>query len=275
MQKLLSLFEFTIPDTWARNYFLYVLFINGHVAILNTDKFGVIPQHCTLYGHNVFYQPTNVMIANPLLSAPKDLKIDKDAALIKLTDDYCGIGDVISYYADLMAVISHTATLNIYNSKLSYVFSAPNSRAVESYKAMYDKISMGKPAVFIDSGLGNLAKNATSSWQLFNTEINKNFIAPELIAQLEHVDNQFNTWVGIPNNSNPFKKERQIVDEVNANNVETESRASVWLENIKAGCEKANNMFGLNLSVDWRIKPQDVGGMDNVSDISAVSTTNK
>ena len=64
----------------------------------------------------------------------------------------------------------------------------------------------------------------------------------------------FDTEIGIPN-ANTDKRERLVTDEVNANNVETASRCEMWLESIKAGMEKANNMFGLSLDVDWRVKP--------------------
>ena len=61
----------------------------------------------------------------------------------------------------------------------------------------------------------------------------------------------FDTEVGIPN-ANTDKRERLITDEVNANNFETKSKCALWLESLKQGCREANEMFGLNLSVDWR-----------------------
>ena len=68
IQKIISVFKFEgLPETWSQDYFLYTLFTWGFVAIVNTDKFGVIPQQCSLYGYDVFYRPTNVNIANPLL----------------------------------------------------------------------------------------------------------------------------------------------------------------------------------------------------------------
>ena len=42
------------------------------------------------------------------------------------------------------------------------------------------------------------------------------------------------------------------VDEVNANNVETEAWAANVLELLQDGCKKVNDMFGVGISVDWR-----------------------
>ena len=63
IQKVLSVFKFKLPDNWAENYFLYTLFLEGYIAIINTDKFGVIPQNCGLQGYNVMYQPTHAVPA--------------------------------------------------------------------------------------------------------------------------------------------------------------------------------------------------------------------
>ena len=40
LQKAIARFDFSIPDTWAKNYFLYVLFCYGCLAVFNTDRFG-------------------------------------------------------------------------------------------------------------------------------------------------------------------------------------------------------------------------------------------
>ena len=58
LEKAFSVFEWKLPETWSRNYFLYVLYCWGYIAVINTDKFGVIPQGCGLQGYNVMYDPT-------------------------------------------------------------------------------------------------------------------------------------------------------------------------------------------------------------------------
>lgn len=68
---------------------------------------------------------------------------------------------------------------------------------------------------------------------------------------MRKIEQMFATDIGIPN-ANTDKKERMIVDEVNSNNFETQSRCDMWLMSMQKEFEKANKMFGLNLSVDWR-----------------------
>lgn len=253
IQKAISVFKWTIPEHWNRDYFLYCLFYYGYIAIINTDKYGVIPQNCTLSGYGIFYQPTNVLIANPLLRGQLNPRIDIDCTLIKLCPDYGGIYDMISYYADMMALSIETATTNLVNSKLSYVFTAEGKAAAESFKKLYDRVASGEPAVVIDRKLVN--PDGTPNWTPFSQNVGQNFIVPELLETLEVWEDRFNTDMGIPN-ANTQKKERMIVDEVNANNVETSTRCELWLESLQDGCERARKMFGLeNLSVDWRVDP--------------------
>ena len=66
LQKAISVFKWKLPENWSADYFLYTLYMWGYVAIINTDKFGVIPQGCGLRGFDVFYRPTHAVIANPL-----------------------------------------------------------------------------------------------------------------------------------------------------------------------------------------------------------------
>ena len=66
VQQAISVFKWNLPKNWDKDYFLYVLYLYGFISVINTDKFGVICQHCTLTGYGVYYQPTEVVIANPL-----------------------------------------------------------------------------------------------------------------------------------------------------------------------------------------------------------------
>lgn len=259
LQKAMSVFKFNLPDIWDKNYWLYVLYCRGYIAVLNTQEFGTIPQFCTLSGYNVFYQPTTALIANPLLPDVRNLSIGTDCAIIKLMPDWGSAMDIVDYYAAQMETISTTFEQNAFNSKISYVFAVKDKAAGESVKKMFDKISSGDPAVVIDRNLYD--DGGKKLWDVFDQNIRQNYIGADLLDNLREVENRFCTTVGIPN-ANTDKRERLISDEVNANNTETRTLASLWLEELRAGMDKANKMFGLSLSVDWRER-----GMKNASSV--------
>lgn len=250
LQRVLSVLKFGIPETWDLGYFLYTLFCWGWIAILKTAKFGVIPQECGLSGYNIFYQPSEVIIANPLLPGVEKLKIGKNAALIRLQPNYASILDLVGFYANMMALTAEAAGVNILNSKFAYVFGAKNKAAAESFKKMFDQIASGEPAVVIDKSLYN--EDGSRAWDTFSQNLGSNYIAGDLLNDLRTWEMRFDNEIGIPN-ANTQKRERLITDEVNSNNFETRSRVDLWIDTIRAGMKTANELFpDLNLSVDWR-----------------------
>ena len=264
IQKILSVFEFDgIPETWSKDYFLYTLFVWGFIAVVETDKFGVIPQHCSLFGYDVFYRPTNVTIANPLLRGILQPKIGVDCELIKMQPDYGSCWDIVSYYGDLLALSSESLAVNIVNSKLAYVFACDNKTVAESFKKMYDKLNKGNPAVFADSKLFD--ESGEPLWTTFQNNLKQNYVAGDMLDDMLKIDARFCTEIGIPN-VNLAKASGVTDNEVEANNIDTKSKVSLWLETIKDGLSKVNDMFDLNLSVKLRFE----GSENNV----AVDTRN-
>ena len=256
IQKIISVFKFEgIPETWAKDYFLYTLFVFGYCAVINTNKYGVIPQHCTLSGYNIFYRPNRAIITNPLFSRTIEAQIGKDCELIRMAPDWCGVWDIVEYYADLMALTSETVAVNLINSKFSYVFAAEDKASAESLKKLYDQIASGEPAAFADKKL--FTDDGDPSWYLFVQNLKQNYIAGDLLEDLAKIDSRFNTEIGIPN-VNIAKASGVGEAEVMANNIDTHSKAALWLETIKDSLEKVNEMFGLNITVSLRFTGEEV-----------------
>lgn len=251
MQKAISIFEWKIPEHWAKNYFLYVLYTWGWVAVIETDKFGVIPQGCGLQGYDVFYQPTEAVISNPVLTGIMTPRIGQDCTIIKLQPDYGGVYDLVSYYANLMAICAETACTNIFNSKLSYVFFAKNKTFAESFKKLYDKVASGEPMAVIDKNL--FGDDDQKLWEAFTQDLKGNYIANDILETMRTLEMRFCQELGIPTVINE-KKERLNIDETNGNNIETYSRPDLWLEELKKCCKETRDMFGIEIDVDWRFQ---------------------
>ena len=260
LHTAVSVFKWQLPREWEKTLFLYALYCDGHVAVVNTPEYGVLPQPCTLSGRGVQYQPTHALIANPLLPQPYRPEIGTECAVVRLMPDYGGLMDVVNYYAREMSVAAETFELNTLNSKLSFIFgvqktgeSGSRKGSAEALKKVYDNIQSGVPASFVDANLLN--RDGKPTWSLFEQHVKENFIAPELLEIIRKLEERFCCAVGLPANLATTKKERLIVDEVNANNAETASGPSMWLDTIRDGLEVANELFGLQLAVDWRVDP--------------------
>ena len=266
IQKILAVFKFDgIPETWATDYFLYSLFVFGFIAVIDTDKYGVIPQHCTLTGRDVFYRPNYAVVANPLLKTRGPLHIGTECELVKMQPDYSGCWDMVEYYSDLMSLTTESIYANLINSKMAYVFGAEDKASAESLKKLYDQIASGEPAAFADKKLFN--DDGSPSWVLFTNNLQQNYIGSKLLEDLAKIDSRFNTDIGIPN-VNIAKASGVSDSEVKSNNVDTQSKCRIWQETIQNGLDRVNAMFNLNITVDLRFSEQEVA-----SDVSIDTDT--
>ena len=253
MQKAISVFKWSMPEEWDEDYFLYTLYSFGFISIFYTDKFGTICQQCAPGGYNLYYRPSYVIVTNPLLEKTYTLNIDRDCVLLKLQPDYSSICDLVGYYADQLALCAEAMGVNLVNTKSGTVFGAESKAQAETYKKMYDNLSEGDPAVVIGKKLLN--DDGSPNWVPFTQHVKESYIVSDVLSDMRKIEAMFDTEIGIPN-ANTDKRERLIADEVNANNVETATRCELWLETLRKGIDKANAMFNLSLSVDWRVNPK-------------------
>lgn len=271
LQKLMSVFEFEgIPENWDIDYFKYNLFVFGRVAVIYTKEFGTIPQYCTLYGYDVYYRPNRVQIANPLLKnmTGTDLIIGYNTEVVRMQPDYGGAWDIVSYYAELMALSSEALAVNLLNSKLAYVFAAENKKMAETFKKLFDKIASGEPAAVIDKELYN--EDGRLAMELFNQNLANTYIAGDILEDMAKIDSRFNTEIGIPN-VNIAKTSGVSDSEIRANDIDTESKARLWEEIINRSLDKVNKMFNKNISCKLRFEKLLEGGGDNAEKAVALN----
>lgn len=267
IQKVFSVFKWDIPDEWDKDYFLYILYLTGRIAVFRHEPFGIICQGVSLTGFNLYYRPTNALVSNaniPSLTT-LDLRIGIDTQLVKLTPDMIGIIDLISYYADMMALCAESAGMTLVNSKLAYVFAAQNKAGAESFKKLFDKIQQGEPAVIIDRDL--LGADGKPTWQYFSQNLAQNFILSDVLLEMRKIEMMFDAAVGIPT-ANTEKRGNLTEDEVNVNNFENRAIAHKWFDCLTRSIKEVKAMFPeLSLSVSWNedaLKNDMSGGEDHV-----------
>ena len=266
LQKAISVFEWTIPATWDRSYLLYCLYCFGRVAVVNTDKYGVIPQACGLEGYNIYYQPTRAIITNSLLTGILQPRIGIECELLRLQPDYGGIMDLVSEYANLLAECAVSAGVNIINSRTTLGFYTDHKSAADAIKKAYDQSANGQPLVVMDKNL--LAPDGSVGLATFARDVKQSYILSDVLEDMRKLEDMFDTDIGIPN-ANTSKRERLITDEVNANNVETYSKCSLWLEELQHAAARVRRMFGIELTVDWRQLPDPLRKEDEINAVDA------
>lgn len=251
LRKIFELFNFTVPEEWDLDYFRQHLFLDGYVGVTDT-ALGILALKCAASGYNVFERPTKLIFANPVLGN-FDRIIGTDCEVIRLQYNWMGIMPILDKYAYLLAMCDSAVSVNLMNSKVAFIATAEGKAAAETIKTAYQQISEGNPFVC-------MSKDSVDSisWELLN--VKNTFIGNDVSLLKQTIWNEFLTEIGIPN-FNRDKRERMITDEVNANNAETAFSMSHWLETIRAGMNRANKMFGLDLRVE--VNPILEGGENN------------
>lgn len=250
-KKVISVLDFeNLPETWASNYFKYVLFGYGYIAIFKTDEYGVIPQQCTLGDTmTLFYQPKRAIITNPVFRSSKDLIIGEECEVIKLQPDFHGVLDIVTNYADLLSICLETVGVNLINSKTSMIFFAEDKAMAESYKKVFDKINSGEPMAVVNKKLRGI--DGERNWEVFTQNVGANYITTNILDDMKTIEDRFNTRVGIPN-ANTQKRERLISSEVLANDVDTKALVNLWLDTLNDDIMKVNSKYNLDIKVSYR-----------------------
>lgn len=271
-QRAVSVITLNVPDEWEGNVkdFLYwCLFRFGHVGVFRTNKFGTVFNPGTFKGFDFYYQPTDYLISNPALKKSLELKIGTDCELIKLTPDFRGIWDIISYHAEKLALLDSAINMSILNSKMPWILGAKNKAVANTLKKIYDKITRGDPLVIYDSKLANDPVSKEEPWQFLERKNVKDaYLTTDQLQDFQTVLNNFDCEIGIP--TIPYqKKERLVTTEADSRVIDSTSRSVVWKETLDNSLGQVNEMFGLNLSCELRFDPEKMeeqkpeGGVDN------------
>ena len=260
-QRAISTIDFTgLPETWqneVRDFFYWCIFAYGYVGVFDTDEFGLSFQPGALYGFDFYYQPTEFIVANPKLSAR--FKIHEETELIRLTPDYRGIFDIISYYAMLLSALDSGINSAIVNSKFAYMMGAKNKAAAETLKKIFDKVASGEPAVVFDQSL--LQQDPQSKEEAYTflerSNLKQSYITTDLLMDRSTLLSSFDAEIGI--RSLPYnKKERLVTAEAESREQDSTARLMVWKSTLDSSLELVNKMFGTDIKAELTYDKEDI-----------------
>lgn len=241
--KLYSTLDFTLPETWKKNYFRFWLFHFGSVGVIYTKEYGWVCQPYSIVKLDLYYNPKVIQIYNQYIKTPKIGAVGINAGIIKCMDDYFGLDDIVTRYATDLAQCDRSIEVNLMNSNVTAFFKAKDKKSADAIREAYGQATTGKPFVIVnkevmdEDGIDTLLPN-----------MKNNFLVNDLLQARRGILNAFLTEIGI-RNANYDKKERLNSQEVNENNDETSAVISVIFDNIKKSMEEVNEISGLGLDV--------------------------
>ena len=246
-------------EAFDERYFIEQLVLRGKVCVAQFNN-----KLYALSGNwggepNAYYEPTEWIVANPILGS-KTLKVlNKDGSkdtsgldgiVIALTDfDYLtdnlngGLYPLIYKYSGLLA--DNDVSLNIaqINGRLNVVLTADSENIANQAEDILKDLYNGKPyRVLYQDLMNKIQVNPVAVGGTNNTLMS-------LIEAHAHLLQDFYSEIGIASNGN-MKRER-------INTAETELMTgcldiSIWniLKNLREGLDRVNELFGTSISVE-------------------------
>ena len=247
-QRALSIFEFHLPDDWNVDYFRNVLFCNGFIGVVDTPKYGVIPQICALSGYGLYMNPTTIFVSQPLVSFKGE--IGNDCELIKLTPDYSGILDIVEHYAIQLSTLFTSIKTSLVNSRLAHLLLAKDKSTAETLKIVAEKISAGEPTIICDRHIKSDGLSGADPIYAESYNPKDSYITDLLLNDMQTILNNFDSEVGIPTVNS--KKERMINTEAEYLISDSVSRRKLWESCLDQSFARVNGLFDLNIAYTVR-----------------------
>lgn len=246
-QRACSVVVSELPEDWTgtvKDFLYYCLFRFGYLPIFERPEVGFTFQPAGLSGYDWYYQPTTAIVSNPLLSESLELKIGTDCELLKLTPDFMGIWDIISYYAEKLSTLDNAINMSLINNKFAFILGARNKVAGQALKKMLDKINKGEPAVIYDMKLLNDPTDKEEPFQVWERKgsLKDSYLTTEQLQDFQTIINSFDAEIGIP--TIPYqKKERMVTSEADSRQNDSKARATIWIECLQSSADKVKKLY--------------------------------
>lgn len=274
--KVDSALEFkNLPKGWSQDFFLACLYWLGFVGVFRSSRFSAIDANTDLVfqpgypsGFDFYYQPTKFMVSNPKLT--KEFEVGKDIEILKLTPDFCGIVDIIDFYATKLAELSKGIDMGLINAKMPMIMTANNQAQAASLKAVYDKVQAGESLVIWKDETDHFDEviPRKDPWETWTNDYKSTYIVSELLENLQTILNSFYMEIGLPTILND-KKAHTLNAEADMQSAQSQARIACWVQTLNESFDKIENTFGYRLEVEYHANDESMQDeSDGYGDVS-------
>lgn len=215
---------------------------HGKVACFKDEEKGIYILPC--YGEadiNVYgeYDSYRIQSSNGKLN-PK--VSSDDCIIIRNNSTGSNDNDDLLLFAERINEVEQTMDINLFQQNTPYMILCDEKERL-TFKNIVLQVKQFKYVIFGRKGL------SINSSDVLNTKAD--YLIDRLQNQKRELMNELLTFLGI-NNANTDKKERLIVDEVNANNDFILVNIDHMFDERKLACDEINKKFNLNIEVKKR-----------------------
>lgn len=227
-----------IDEKWIERY----LYIDGQCLFFKDKKMGFMVARCNPSGQINNYDEYTFLTPYGTNYQGSPLERNEKCILIRNNDEMIPTMYTTRLYAYRLAEIERTIDVNVNAMKTSGIILCSEKQRL-TMKKIFEKWNGNEPLIFGDKNLDLSGIDVL--------KLDAPIVFDKLQVHKRAIWNEYMTHIGV-NNANTEKKERQIVDEVNANNEQIEVSGNVFLKARKLACKQINDLFDLNIEVSVR-----------------------
>lgn len=238
----ISMFEWkNLPNSVDPRFLELTLFSDGQAIFFYDDVLGYLTLQTAINGgFNVYRIPKE---RRAYASNGYNAKLnDKNSVIIFNNYLHTNSKLDVEMFAKRLYNIDRTIDVNINAQKTPILLKCKESERL-TVKNLYKEYDGNAPVIFGDSELNANALGVMKT--------DAPYVADKLYQMKSQYWNEALTYLGI-SNTNITKKERMISDEVMRNMGGVIASRYSRLESRKEACKKINDMFGLNIDVEYR-----------------------
>lgn len=249
----LSVFEWqNLPKTVDQRFLEMCLFSDGMCVFFEDEVLGYLGLRCMIGGKlNVYQIPTD---RRAYATNGYQKELDGTNSVI-IFNNYLHTNSMldIEMFSKRLYNLDRAIDVNANAQKTPVLIQCDESQRL-TMKNLYKQYEGNEPFIFGSKGLD------ANGLKVLQT--GAPYVADKLYELKTQIWNEALTYLGI-SNINVVKKERMITDEVTRNQGGTVASRYSRLESRRQACKQINEMFGLDIWVDYRDGFQDVEEQKN------------
>ena len=249
----ISMFEWqNLPETIDQRFLEMCLFCDGMCVFFQDEVLGYLSLQCMIGGKlNVYRIP---MERRAYATNGYQRELDGTNSVI-IFNNYLHTNSMldVEMFSKRLYNLDRAIDVNANAQKTPVLIQCDESQRL-TMKNLYKQYEGNEPFIFGSKGLD------ANGLKVLQT--GAPYVADKLYELKTQIWNEALTYLGI-SNINVVKKERMITDEVTRNQGGTVASRYSRLESRRQACKQINEMFGLNIWVDYREDFQDIEEQEN------------
>ena len=249
----ISMFEWqNLPETVDQRFLEMCLFSDGMCIFFQDEVLGYLGLQCMIGGKlNVYRIP---MERRAYATNGYQRELDGTNSVI-IFNNYLHTNSMldVEMFSKRLYNLDRAIDVNANAQKTPVLIQCDESQRL-TMKNLYKQYEGNEPFIFGSKGLD------ANGLKVLQT--GAPYVADKLYELKTQIWNEALTYLGI-SNINVVKKERMITDEVTRNQGGTVASRYSRLESRRQACKQINEMFGLDIWVDYREDFQDIEEQEN------------